>query len=224
MEMISRAGGRTNEAAARVIFIPEGTNSDGAALLSTGVYDGNKGSTISGNDQEGGRLTRAEVERVAVTQPDPPDLAQPIASDVPPATLNPIVIDTNNQQMLAYLNMPARPGDVLIIPAAGEVTVDGWVQTPGAYRVVPGMTALSAVSAAGGALFSSSGQVLRTSPDGERTSIPFSISAIRDGQQSDVPVQSGDVVMVNRSAIGAVPYGAYQLFTKFGTGMYVPIP
>jgi len=224
MEMISRAGGKTNDAAARVIFVPEAANADDVALLGTGAYDGGKGSTNSGNHQDGGHLSRAGVRKVAATQPDPPDPGQTSAFDALTTTLNPIVIDTNNRRMLAYLNMPARPGDVLIIPAAGEVTVDGWVLTPGAYRIVPGMTALSAVSAAGGALFSSSGQVLRTGPDGERASFPFSISEIRKGQQSDVPVQSGDVVMVNRSVIGAVPYGAYQLFTKFGTGMYVPIP
>src|SRR6185312_2584433 len=60
------------------------------------------------------------------------------------------------------LNMPARPGDVLLIPAAGTVTVVGWVRNPGSFAISPGMTVLAAISAAGGALFSWHAEVLRT--------------------------------------------------------------
>jgi protein involved in polysaccharide export with SLBB domain len=126
--------------------------------------------------------------------------------------------------MLEYLNIPTRPGDVLIVPSAGEVTVGGWVKSPGAYKITPGMTGLSAVSAAGGPLFTSSGQILRATSDGERTSIPFSISHLQTGKQTDEPVQAGDVVMMNRSVVGAVPYALYEVFSRFGTGMYIPMP
>jgi protein involved in polysaccharide export with SLBB domain len=86
------------------------------------------------------------------------------------------------------------------------------------------MTALSAISAAGGALFSNSAQVLRAANDGQRSTTPVNISRVQKGEEADVPVQSGDVVMVDRSAVGALPYAAYTLFSKFGTGMYLPIP
>jgi protein involved in polysaccharide export with SLBB domain len=86
------------------------------------------------------------------------------------------------------------------------------------------MTTLSAVSAAGGALFSYSAEILRTAADGERTRIPVDISKVQRGEQPDVPVQSGDVVMVDRSPVGAVPYALYEVFTKFGAGMAFPIP
>ena len=126
--------------------------------------------------------------------------------------------------MQNYVELPARPGDLLIVPAAGQVTVGGWVQNPGGFSITTGMTALSAISAAGGALFSTSAQVLRTSSDGGRSSIPFSISRVQKGEEADVPVQSGDVVLVDRSAVGAVPYFVYTLFSKFGTGIGIPIP
>jgi len=126
--------------------------------------------------------------------------------------------------MREYLNMPARPGDVLIVPSAGQVTVGGWVATPGAYKLTPNMTALSAISSAGGALFSSSGEILRTAASGDRLSIPLDLSDIKSGTEPDVPVTSGDVVLVDRSAAGAVPYLFYEIFTKFGTGMYIPVP
>jgi protein involved in polysaccharide export with SLBB domain len=126
--------------------------------------------------------------------------------------------------MRNYLELPARPGDTVIIPAAGEVTVGGWVQNPGAFKITPGMTALSAISAAGGALFSNSAQVLRTAADGERATTRIKISHIEKGEEADVPVQSGDVVMVDKSVLGAVPYAAYTVLSKFGTGMYLPVP
>ena len=85
------------------------------------------------------------------------------------------------------------------------------------------MTALSAISAAGGALFSNSAQVLRTASDGQRSTIPFDISSVQKGREADVPVQSGDVVMVNRSVAGAGPYFVYSLFSKFGAGVALPL-
>jgi protein involved in polysaccharide export with SLBB domain len=140
------------------------------------------------------------------------------------ARLHPIIIWITDPAMRNYLDLPARPGDLLIIPAAGQVTVGGWVQNPGAFKISTGMTALSAISAAGGALFSNSGEVLRTADDGQRSIIPVNISRVQKGEEADVPVQSGDVVMVDKSAAGAVPYFAYSLFSKFGTGMFLPIP
>jgi protein involved in polysaccharide export with SLBB domain len=102
--------------------------------------------------------------------------------------------------------------------------VDGWVQNPGAFKIAPGMTALSAISAAGGALFSSSAEILRTASNGQRLSVALDIAKVQKGQEADVPVQSGDVVMVDRSTVGAVPYAFYVLFNKFGTGMMLPVP
>ena len=138
------------------------------------------------------------------------------------ARLHPIVIWMTDPAMRNYLELPARPGDLLIIPAAGQVTVGGWVQSPGAFGISTGMTALSAISAAGGALFSDSAEVLRTGSDGQRSSIPFNISSVKKGEEADIPVQSGDVVIVNRSVTGAGPYFVYSLFSKFGTRLAVP--
>jgi hypothetical protein len=50
------------------------------------------------------------------------------------------------------------------------------------------------------------------------------ISKVQRGEQPDIPVQSGDVVMVDRSTAGAVPYALYEVFTKFGAGLAFPIP
>jgi hypothetical protein len=72
-------------------------------------------------------------------------------------------------------------------------------------------------------LFSSSAQILRSGLKGRKEKITIDLSKVRSGEEADVQVQSGDVVYVNRSVVGSVPYGLYQLFNKFATGAYVPV-
>jgi protein involved in polysaccharide export with SLBB domain len=100
------------------------------------------------------------------------------------------------------------------------VGVYGWVSHPGTFDVTAGMTVLGAVTAAGGAMFSSNVELLRTER-GNRISIPLDLSKIESGKASDLPVKGGDVVLIKSSAVGAVPYGVYTLLSKFGTGLYL---
>jgi hypothetical protein len=120
------------------------------------------------------------------------------------------------------LNVPVRPGDVIMIPARGQVLVQGWVPNPGAYQITPGMTALGAVTAAGGQLYSSSAVVLRAGPDGKKVQLPVNLSGVEKGRTADVEVISGDVVIVERSLTGALPYSLNFLLSKFGTGVFFP--
>jgi protein involved in polysaccharide export with SLBB domain len=136
------------------------------------------------------------------------------------ASVVPIVIDLSNPSMTGCLNLPARPGDIILVPAAGQVGVYGWVSHPGSFDVTAGMTVLGAVTAAGGAMFSSNAELLRTER-GSRISIPLDLSKVESGKASDLPVQGGDVVLIKSSAVGAVPYGVYTLLSKFGTGLYL---
>jgi len=52
------------------------------------------------------------------------------------------------------LLMPVRPGDMIVVSAAGEVFVDGWVNNPGALKLARGMTLTQAIANAGGMRFS----------------------------------------------------------------------
>src|SRR5207248_1454798 len=72
---------------------------------------------------------------------------------------DPIEINLTTAKSESELDVPVRPGDTIIVPAAGEVMVDGWVRNPGAFHIMAGMTAVSAVSAAGGSLFSDAAEV-----------------------------------------------------------------
>ncbi len=119
------------------------------------------------------------------------------------------------------MEMPVRPGDVLFVPAAGSVSVQGWVDKPGLFPITPGMTVLGSVAAAGGALFTSSATVVRPQQGGGQHQISVNLSRVKSGKDPDVPVRGGDVVIVERSVAGAVPYSLYFLINKIGLG--VPI-
>ncbi len=234
LDMIGRAGGMTENASSRVLFIPA---SSSASLQQLAVA---KTPAASAEEAPGAvEPMRSASDGSKRRSADKPDRVapEPIRGNSLPASsagqsrllllpgaIDPIEIDLTNAARESELDVPVRPGDTIIVPAAGEVMVDGWVANPGAFRIVPGMTALSAVSAAGGALFSQMAEVLRTNPHGSRSSIPIDLAKVKAGEEPDVPVQAGDVVFVKRSATGAIPYAFYEIFTKFGAGVFMPVP
>jgi protein involved in polysaccharide export with SLBB domain len=133
-----------------------------------------------------------------------------------------IALDLTKPEDQACLDLPTRPGDVVMVPIAGQVMVQGWVRNQGAFRITPGMTVLGAISAAGGATFSWSAELLRPDSGSEQTIAEFDLTKLAKGEQPDVAVQSGDVVVVEKSVVGALPYALLEIFHRFGTGMYFP--
>jgi polysaccharide export outer membrane protein len=137
--------------------------------------------------------------------------------------VEPIIMELDERSASACLNMPARPNDEVVVPPAGQVGVYGWVSRPGTFDITPGMTVLGAVTAAGGAMYSSNVEVLRKDASGERSSVPMDLSKLEDGRSADIPVQAGDLIVVRSSALGIVPYTVTQiLHFGFGSGMYFP--
>jgi protein involved in polysaccharide export with SLBB domain len=190
MTMISRAGGLTEDAASRIILVP-------APLT-----------------RESGRPRL--VATSAMVSADLPE-------DRVPATQqrlsNQVVIDLTRSENQYYLQLPARSGDVIIVPSAGEVTVEGWVPNPGKFKITQGMTALSAIAAAGGPQFSGSATLLREEKTGGKLDIPLNLSKVKNGSEPDVSLQGGDVVVVERSLLGAAPYSLYFLISHIGVGV-----
>jgi protein involved in polysaccharide export with SLBB domain len=233
LAMINRAGGMTQLASSRVLFIPasSSSNSQRMALAKGLTAPAEASSRVQTIRADVGATQRQLADTPDRVAPDPIEAGSSLDSTAGQNHLlsllgatDPIEIDLTTAKSESKLNVPVRPGDTIIVPAAGEVMVDGWVRNPGAFHIVPGMTAVSAVSAAGGALFSETAEVLRTDTGGTRRSISIDLVKVKGGKEPDVPVQEGDVVVVKHSPIGAVPYAFYEIFTKFGTGMYLPIP
>jgi polysaccharide export outer membrane protein len=111
-------------------------------------------------------------------------------------------------------NVEVRPGDTISMGAAGSVTVDGWVDTPGAYPVTRGLTVAGVIAAAGGHLFPadrSRTTVRRVGASGETRSFDIDLAAVAAGTASDVPLTDGDVVHVPPDPARLVPWGMWSV-------------
>ena len=53
--------------------------------------------------------------------------------------------------------------------------MEGWVENPGKFKITQGMTALSAIAAAGGAQFTLSATLLREQGNGGKLDIPLDL-------------------------------------------------
>jgi polysaccharide biosynthesis/export protein len=199
LDMIGLAGGMKEEAAARILFIP---------------------AEAAENEQAKEPISSLPVHLVS-RDPSPPI----------PKKADPISIELKNfarggQQ--TYLTLPVRPGDVIVIPGSGEVLVQGWVDKPGSYKITAGLTVLGAVAAAGGPLFpanTSVVNVMRTGKEGENILLQADLEKIKRREQSDIPVQGGDVIDVVASSAKLVPYSVYRFFSSVfhvGAGLTVP--
>jgi polysaccharide export outer membrane protein len=215
MKMISRAGGLnaagglTGEAGSRILLIPS------QAMKETGS-ERNGSSTSATSSLETVDARASSVAPVAVR--NPADLNSIMKQNEGEQ----VVIDTSRVADQRYLELPAKPGDVIIVPAAGQVSVQGWVDKPGSFPITSGMTVLGSIAAAGGPLFSSAATLLREQNDGHKLEVGLDLNKIKHGEQPDLPVQGGDVVVVERSAAGAVPYSLYFLVQRIGIGMPIP--
>jgi polysaccharide export outer membrane protein len=107
----------------------------------------------------------------------------------------------------------ARAGDVVNVPPAGTVNVDGWVTTPGSYPITRNLTVAGAIAAAGGHLFPAklgAVEILRTFGTGQQERIRVNMAAVKDGEANDVPVKDGDVVHVPKSLVRLLPWSAWH--------------
>ncbi len=229
MMMISRAGGVTPDAAPRIILIPATDNiirssavPGEAARAQGSLSDADSLPDVNSGDLEAEDASSVRVSRVS--QIRPAEAAEADMSGSTRTAIDRVVISLSRASDQRYLNLPARTGDVIIVPAAGQVTVQGWVDKPGAFPITNGMTALGAIASAGGALFTSSATLLREQEDGMKSSIVLDLAKIKEGQQPDPEVHGGDVVVVERSVAGAVPYSLYFIVSKMGIGFPIPIP
>lgn len=117
----------------------------------------------------------------------------------------PIVIDLMSLRAggsVEYLDLPTRPGDVIVVPERGAVLVEGYVKRPGAYSISPGLGVLGAVAAASGPEFASDTAevwLIRPAEDGIKVTHTLDLERIQRGEQSDIPVRPGDIVRVPSS-------------------------
>ena len=141
-----------------------------------------------------------------------------------PTNAHPISIPVRSKSLTGagrYLNLPVRPGDVIVVPGGGDVMVVGWVHRPGYFKVGSGLTVMGAIGAAGGPMYAAdTGAVtlIRSVPNGSKTVLPLNLKNISEGKESDIPVKGNDVIDVPYSGLRIGPYIFYSIISRMGLG------
>ncbi len=125
-----------------------------------------------------------------------------------------------------FLNMPVRPGDVIVVPGGGQVMVVGWVQRPGHFDVGSGLTVLGAIGEAGGPMYAADTKsitLIRNGKDGAKLTQAVNLDRIMRGEDSDIPVKANDVIDVPYSNWRIGPYVFYSVVSRIGiAGPVIP--
>ncbi|MCI5066239.1 polysaccharide export protein [bacterium] len=97
------------------------------------------------------------------------------------------------------LEIPIRGGDMIIVPEAGKVLVEGEVEKRGAFELGQRSTLLGALAAAGGITYSAKideVELVRPTRTGDRLRLVVNLEEILSGAQKDISVRNGDLVRV----------------------------
>ncbi len=113
--------------------------------------------------------------------------------------LNALLVEGNSR-----LNIPVFSGDVINVPKAGLVFVDGAVEKPGAFPLHGKTTLVQAIAMAQGIRFEadkSDVRIFRDNGRGEKEVIRVDYGEIRDGTKPDPLVQDNDIIIVPKSGV-----------------------
>ncbi|RMG39801.1 MAG: hypothetical protein D6719_12470 [Candidatus Dadabacteria bacterium] len=97
------------------------------------------------------------------------------------------------------LEVPIRGGDMIIVPEAGQVMVEGEVEKRGTYELGQRMTLLGALAAAGGITYAANVhevEVVRDIGGNDKLHIVVDLEKLASGQESDLRLKPGDIVRV----------------------------
>jgi len=119
------------------------------------------------------------------------------------------------------LNIPIQGGDVIFVPEAGTVYVDGAVARSGAYPIKQNMTVQEAIVAAGGMSPAASDKVklVRCTDQGKRDVIQIDAGDIG---ATGLNLKDRDIVFVETNPVKAAVYGVR--LSLFGTGVAISPP
>ncbi len=220
LDAITQAGGMTAEAADEIVILPEvkGGQKQLARLAAS----------LSEENEPQHKVAEADIPQNAQPDHSGPDKTELTMASLQtnisngPAIVIPLKSSALNGSA-RYINMPVRPGDVLIVPGGGNVMVTGWVYKPGFFQVGSGLTVLGAVGSAGGAMYAaapSAATLIRSDAAGNKVSIPVNLDKIATGADPDIPVRANDVIDVPYSDLRIGPYVVYNILTR----MAVPLP
>lgn len=97
------------------------------------------------------------------------------------------------------IDIPVRGGDMIVVPEAGRVVVDGEVDKPGSFELGSRMSLLGALAASGGITYSAKVdeiEIIRDVGADERAHLILDLEKIAQGEEGDIKLRNGDIVRV----------------------------
>jgi polysaccharide biosynthesis/export protein len=138
-----------------------------------------------------------EITRSVPVRPDG-KISLPLLNDVQAAGLTAMELaSVITEGLKKFINNPQVTVTVTEINSR-RIYVTGEVTKPGAYPLLPNMTALQALTSAGGfTQFSNTKKIyVLRNESGKQVKHPFNYKAVLDGKQDDIPLQPGDTIVV----------------------------
>ena len=138
-----------------------------------------------------------EISRSVPVRPDG-KISLPLLNDVQAAGLTAMELaNTITEGLKKFINNPQVTVTVSEINSR-RVYVTGEVTRPGAFPLLPNMTALQALTSAGGfTQFSNPKKIyVLRNENGKQVKHPFNYKSVVDGKQDDIPLQPGDTIVV----------------------------
>jgi polysaccharide export outer membrane protein len=182
-DLIQRAGGMTAQASPEIVLTP----AEEGILPATAKANYSAASYNSSS--------AASNKNTLELNEDNPNLGQPLIIDL-----------SRDSHQSRYLDLPVRPGDTIFVPAAGTVSMVGWVYKAQTIPITYKLSVLGAIAASGGTMWAADQhkvRIVRRQSDGQRAIMTVDIASIQAGKSGDVPLQDGDII--------DVPYSAYKI-------------
>lgn len=201
-ELLSEAGGRTQNAGSRIILLPA------PRIIPDAVSNQPLGAGQSG----------AQFVLASDTHPRPSP-ATPSESPGVEIELEALTGQLDKRPLL----VPLMPGDTVVIPEAGTYEVDGEVNAPGSYKLAARTSVIGAVAAAQGFTYSAAVngvEVVRDTGGGRKAVITLDMEEIGLRGGRDIRLRNGDLVRVpsepNRFLKRQIVETVNGLFNGFG--------
>ncbi|MGQ0792534.1 MAG: polysaccharide biosynthesis/export family protein [Deltaproteobacteria bacterium] len=107
------------------------------------------------------------------------------------------------------INLALKAGDVIYIPEAGTIFVEGAVKRPGSYPIKGTTTVSQSIAIAGGkAGFAGNGvELVRYLGNGRREVVQLDLGSIQNGETEDPILKDRDAIVLSASTAKRVLYG-----------------
>jgi polysaccharide export outer membrane protein len=138
-----------------------------------------------------------EISRTVPVRPDG-KISLPLLNDVQAAGLTAMELANSiSEGLKKFINSPQVTVSVSEINSR-RVYVTGEVTRPGAFPLLPNMTALQGLTSAGGfTQFANTKKIyVLRNENGKQVKHPFNYKAVLNGQAEDIPLMPGDTIVV----------------------------